>query len=171
MKKLMLVAIAITLSTALFAGGVTIEPTEPTAPITKQSNFYIGAGTAISPITQDWNTGYDKTAFVGILGYNFIQGTYSLAAEARGSMDFESLNTNTASLFLKPGYTYGDFTGYALVGGTIIKTDTFCSVKTYTYGGGLSYAITDTYSVFADYTRYDKARANDKTTIGVLYNF
>jgi len=184
MKKVVLsLAAAATLSSFAMAGGDVTPP-----PVVDNSGVYFGLGFAYNNINIDditvnganfgdlesdngsslWLVGYqynDWLSFEARLTYDFndfeFQGTGGLGTS---TLDISMTNIG---LYVKPHYTFGDFTAYALLGygWTMLDIDLNSPLfgvtfdDTYTegdiqWGLGLSYALSEHTSIFVDYTQF-----------------
>ena len=187
----------------------------PVAPVPVESGchngFYVGAGFAVQrtySTEHDWFSEkmdtQDKTVpLVGILGYQF---NCYIGVEGRISQSiFEEdyADVLTYSLFLKPQYPVtDDFTVYALLGYGVVNVEgtdgdtpaanvgkTIVDKGSFQWGVGLSYDLTENWTIFLDYTNlmhdesiapqrlydynpnyYDKI-SDDSITLGVFYRF
>lgn len=209
-KKLqILLSSTVLCSTLAIAGGgvVPVEEMEVAPIITEANGLYLGLGLSSMRLDNDFNGEEFSTKAITLqAGYQFnthlaIEGRYTKNV---GDLDYDhgtSPNpdydnypgdfTNIA-IYLKPSYTFSDFSVYALLGyGEVLKTDlpdpkypgsVDRAEAGFQWGLGATYAITDEVSVFADYVNaYDDKgfdyRAQladikaDLWTLGVTYRF
>jgi opacity protein-like surface antigen len=204
----------VALNSFAVAGGDFVEVVEPVLVVPAEvdnSSFYVGVGLIYNrvyatdsgwfdsaPDTQDETGG-----FTGLVGYNFNE---YIAVEGRISQSFFEENyadVFTYSLFVKPQYPVTeDFSIYGLLGfggvmvdgaegnhpGAANPGDTILDDTGFQWGIGASYAFTEAWSVFVDYTSlikdgdidsklydYDtttyKELSVDAVTAGVTYTF
>ena len=199
---------------SLYAGG-DIVPVAPVAPVANEcgTGFYVGAGAAIQRMyagKSSWTAyedGQDKTVpLLGILGYKF---NCYLAVEGRVSQtvyEEDYADILTYSIFIKPMYPVTeDINVYALIGYGVVDAEytdgrapapknligqTIVDKGAFQWGFGASYDITDSWSIFADYTmlmhkqsvsprklyyydtpnRWDQI-SDDSINVGVTYSF
>jgi len=200
MKKATLSALTvIALTSAGFAGG-DVEPAMIPAPegAVDQSAFYVGLGLSAvsardaglsmdffdSAVGQDrlgnltFQAGYEFNKYIGVEGRYATSIAYEDVVEMNGW-----------SLFVKPQYPVTEaFDIYALIGygGVQLEPASFASVDVddsgFQWGLGLSYDVTQSVSVFFDYTSlaYDMEGLyhngaltvdTDALTLGVSYRF
>lgn len=211
MKKTILsIAAAGALSGALYAGGNVL----PVAPVPVADvchhGFYAGVAAAMQrtySTKKDWSAfveSQDKTVpLVGLLGY---QLNCYLSVEGRISQSVyeeDYATVLTYSIFLKPQYSVtDDFTVYGLLGYGVVNVEgtdgrkpaanigqTIVDKGSFQWGLGLSYDVTESWSLFVDYTSlmkdksitpqrlydydpkyYDKI-SDDSINVGVMYHF
>ena len=171
MKKHIVTLSAIAaISTSLFAGGNygVIAPVVEEPVVVDNSSFYVGLGlSAISAreasVSMDiFDAEYGQDRLGNIIfqaGYNFneyvaVEGRYST-----GISDEDLVEMSGWSLFVKPQYPVTeDFNIYALLGfgGVTLDEVNNSGVDVdetgFQWGLGLSYDITESITVFADYT-------------------
>ena len=158
------------ISTSLFAGGnyAAIVPVVEEPVVADNSSFYVGLGlSAISARDADvsmdlFDAAYGQDRLGNIIfqaGYNFneyvaVEGRYST-----GISDEDLVEMSGWSLFVKPQYPVTeDFNIYALLGfgGVTLDPVNNSGVDVddtgFQWGLGLSYDITESIVVFADYT-------------------
>ena len=189
------------LSGTSYAGGY-ITPVEAVveAPIViDHSALYVGFGFGQSAVNDDMteeeisnNTvvlqvGYQYNQYIALEGrYSFGFNTdYDPGTTGNLSGDYDG-DFSSWGLYLKPIYPMGDFAIYGLLGYGGVMLDNLEQGDAYEsgfqWGLGVSYAFTDTVSVFADYislyddTGFDyRAKLNDVNsdtwTIGLSYKF
>ena len=188
--KKILFALMATMTMA-FAGG-DIAPVAEVAPVqvAPVKNWYVGGALTANQAFEDrdWFSTNDKNSMSygigGQLGYVFyrsgdfstaVEGriTYTFMGDADGSNDFW-----TGDALIKPAYAFGDVSVYGLAGYTYADYDIAnfneSSVDGFVWGGGVEYAIDNTWSVFGDYTvRPEIADGvdNEVVTVGVNYKF
>jgi opacity protein-like surface antigen len=194
-------------ATALVYGGGDIAPVEiPTVeiPVVAPSSFYGGiALSSMKLLNSDTDETFTAIGATLQLGYQYNDyialearytqsaskveydnGTTSLIAD---NDDYPTDFTNLA-IYLKPSYTMGDIGVYALLGyGEVALTnipvgDVTRGEAGFQWGVGVSYALSETFGLFADYTSlysgdgFDYlATANSHeatlTNVGVSYRF
>ncbi len=213
MKKIILSAIAVlAMNSFATAGGNVATIVAPVIVEEEElSGFYAGLAVVYNrtySLESEW---FDRTStqdetggFTGIAGYNFNE---YVAVEGRFSTSFfdeDYADVMTYSIFVKPQYPVTEeFKVYALLGfgGVQIEgTDgnepghanmvgqEILDETSFQWGFGTSYAVTENFLIFADYTSladdadisstlysydntiYDKL-SNDAVTVGVVYNF
>lgn len=209
-KTIRSMVVAGILSSALFAGG-NVAPVAPVAVADVcYHGFYVGGGGSIQrtySIDKDWSkyvATQDKTnPIFGLIGYQF---NCYLSVEGRISQSVyeeDYADVLTYSFFLKPQYPVTeDFTVYALLGYGVVRvkgTDgntpaanvgkTIVDKGSFQWGFGMSYDVTESWSLFVDYTslmkdksitpqrlyyydpkKYDKL-SDDAINVGVIYHF
>ena len=198
MKKLL--SIAAVASTLLMAGG-DIAPVEPTPVVPEAfTGFYVNGGFTIPQTYLDGEknffaddlyneTGLGLGAGVGYVAYN--TGTVSVAAELRGAYSIANYDitpfdadTYNYGIYVKPEayFVDGKLGIYALLGyaDVTVEDDFYKESKDgFAYGLGAEYFVTETISVFGDYTMlpdFDVDEAgqqinNDQFYVGVNYRF
>jgi len=182
---------AVMVSTAVAGGD--IAPVEPV--VEQPKNFYVGGALTASQVydqgdshwfndTASAETGYG----LGVqAGYVFFRtGDFSSAVEVRANRTFWSFaddvdgEVTSYGAFVKPEYSFGDYGVYGLVGyGQTRLTGTgFKQTENgFAYGGGVEYALTESFAVFVDYVvnpeikETPKDIENDTISIGVNYKF
>ena len=190
MKKLLMALIA-TVSIVFAGGGIApVEPSVPVQVVKDKTGFYVGVGlTANQEYVRgesNWfnddakaETGYGYNL---IAGYKFVQmGDFGASVEARygqGVWDDNGLDTAQYFVAVKPDYALADtFTIYALAGYGRSDFKGLSTRDGFVYGGGVEYALTDSFGVFGDYVVNpyvkiaDEKIENDVITIGVNYKF
>jgi opacity protein-like surface antigen len=180
MKKIVLsMAAAMTMSSFAMAGG-DLAPVPVVAP--DESGIYFGIG--YSYLKSDTSSDlyqygdlinsdegeYSTNAGLFLLGYKYnrylsFEGRYTYAFEKYDSdiddnLDYDFTLSNLG-LYVKPHYSFGDFTVYALVGygWTMVEWETEGEDVDKTNGGfqwglGASYALSEHTSIFIDYTAF-----------------
>jgi outer membrane autotransporter protein len=149
--------------------------------------------TKLEKNTSDLNIESKPSAVRGIVGYEFNPnlafegmasfgtGSSSITADGQSVADANFKIDNSLGLYLKPKVKLNDNievfgrVGYAVSSYTIFESASSKSGTTgsFSYGAGLSYAITPTISLNADYMQYlskDKVTANG-FSFGVGYKF
>ncbi len=201
MKKL-LIPIALALTPALYAGGNTTPVTEIAA-VSDSSSWYLGVGASMMNLSADLTdesletmgatlqAGYAYNEYIAVeLRYtaNITAMKYDKGTTVNLNNDDYPSDMSNIGIYLKPIYPIGDFSVYALLGyGAITITDlptgtTDRTEKSFQWGIGASYQVTDSISVFTDYTNfYDDvgldghfATSNikvDSITFGMSYKF
>ena len=214
MKKIVLSAVAVLAMSSFATAGGDAAPIVAPVVVEEEglSGFYAGLGVVYhrtysveSGWFDDSKATQDETGgFTGLVGYNFNE---YVAVEGRFSTSFfdeDYAEVMTYSLFVKPQYPVTEeFNVYALLGfgGVQIEgTDgdepahanmvgqEILDETSFQWGFGASYAVTENFLIFADYTSladdadisstlygydnaiYDKL-SNDAMTVGVIYNF
>jgi opacity protein-like surface antigen len=178
MKKIVLaLSVAAALGSTAFAGKNVVPVETPVAPVL--TPWYAGLAYSNLKMDLDCNHYYmpdhmrlygfsddDRSNGIMLLGgYEFNE---YLAVEARWTValnDFEFSNNGNdmeieyynVALYLKPQYRMGDFSIYGLLGfgyshfkGDDVDVDDGDS--DFQYGAGLSYRVTERFTIFADYT-------------------
>ena len=194
MKKIVLSVAAVLAMSSFAVGGGDIAPVVvpvQVVPEEDNSNFYLGLGMVYNR-TYSGNSGWfnnapatqDETGgFTGVAGYNFNE---YVAVEGRISKTFfeeDYADVTTYSLFLKPQYPITeDFTVYGLLGfGNVTVQGAMgdepgdpanngkdiLNETTFQWGIGASYDVTESLSVFVDYTLL----ANDEDINSKLYGY
>lgn len=134
--------------------------------------------------SRDWfSTGHYNGLNYGAgvqLGYNAGNvGDMIVGAELRASRVFcdtfdGTKDMDTYSAFVKMGTDLSGFVPYLLAGYTVIDSELdHIVVEDFSWGLGVSKAITDKVDVFVDYTVLPKIRIvnNEVVTIGLNYKF
>ena len=204
MKKIVLsVCTVAAMSSLVFAGGgmkevaPAVEPVVVVPVVEDEGGFYTGLGlTAVSVRDSDFSVDWggasqyqDRLGNISLIaGYNFNE---YIAAEGRYTTSFShesSIEMSGWSLFVKPQYPVSeDFSVYALLGYGGITADGIDGFITdiddsgFQWGLGASYMVTESVSLFADYTWltglesifYNGAIETDvdEFTIGANYHF
>ena len=167
-------------------------------PTADESAFYVGVGVSGATVHND-NNAEEITATAVVLqaGYQYnryiaIEGRYNIGVDT--SYDAGTLvpaptysgDFSSGGVYLKPIYPIGDFAIYGLVGyGGVMLTNLAggdAVVDGLQYGAGVSYQVTETISVFADYTSLYDDKGFDYTatldnitadiwTVGLSYKF
>jgi len=162
----------------------------PVAPVVVPApKFYFGLGATKMKVKQTANatTGIgaisdSQTGVTAKLGYDFMD---YLGAELRGASAVSGADTANGSrkikqigAYLKPNYDLTDALNlYGLLGASKVNMSEPGTLKTNTglsYGLGLDYAVSDTFSVFIDAVDYlRKSNKNDTygATLGAAYHF
>ena len=157
------------------------------APVAK--NFYLGLGATrmksnadaqtIAGVDYLKNTDY-QTGITGRLGYDFMN---YLGAELRGTTGVKTADNDTKfkqyGAYLKPNVDLTDALNlYGLVGASKVNMSKPGTLKTketgLSYGLGLDYSVSDSFSVFVDVMDYlNKSNNNDVygATLGAAYHF
>ena len=166
------------------------EPAPVVAPV-PASNFYFGLGATSMKVTQneDATLGLDKvsdrqTGITARLGYDFMD---YLGAELKGTSAVSGADTANGAVkikqigaYLKPNYDLTDSLNlYGLLGASKVNmsnpTTTANDKETgLSYGLGLDYSVSDSFSVFVDVMDYlNKSNRNDiyGATLGAAYHF
>jgi len=157
----------------------------------EEKDWYVGIGVVYNRVystDSEWfndqiPTQDETGGFTGILGYNFNE---YIAVEGRISKTFwdrDYSDATTYSLFLKPQYPVTeDFTVYGLIGfgGANVEGsdgdndyqawpdmigEDILDHTGFQWGFGLSYAITEDFSLFADYTSAADDADKDPSTL------
>lgn len=175
MKKITSSVIAaFTVSTMTFAGG-DIAPVEPVvetpAVVETPGNFYVGLGYSSVERTDNWNDSqylekYEANAVSLILGYSFneyiaIEGRYmtdigNSDITENGDTFSDDIGFSDIAVYVKPMLPVtDDFTLYGLLGYGK-STHHWPGYSDITanglqYGAGVSYALNENFSLFADY--------------------
>jgi opacity protein-like surface antigen len=204
MKKIILSFVsAVALSGFAVGGGdiVPVETVQPTSVSIESSTFYVGLGLGQADVNdntsgENWNS----NTFVLQVGYVFnpyvaMEGRYSIGfnmdydkGNTLGTFNGQSLDNDFSSwgIYVKPMYPVGDFNVYALLGygGEMLSDlrggDAY--EDGFQWGLGVSYNVTENWSVFVDYVSlYDDTGFDyvgmadswdsDTWTIGVSYKF
>ena len=204
MKRIVLsVCTVVAMSSLVFAGGgmkevaPAVEPVVVVPVVEELSRFYAGLGlTAISvrdaAFSVDWGGASNYQDRLGnisfIAGYDFNE---YIAVEGKYTISFTHEDTTEMdgwSLFIKPQYPVTeDFSIYALLGYGGVTLDGIDGFITdvddsgFQWGLGMSYMVTESVSLFADYTWltgmegifYNGALETDVDafTVGVNYHF
>ncbi|MCB5278920.1 MAG: porin family protein [Candidatus Cloacimonetes bacterium] len=134
--------------------------------------------------SRDWfSTGHDNSLNYGAgvqLGYNAGNiGEMEVAAELRASKVYVDTfdgtkDMDTYSAFVKLGTDISGFTPYLLAGYTVIDSELdHITVRDFSWGLGISKAISDKVDIFVDYTVLPKIRVvnNEVVTVGLNYKF
>lgn len=175
MKKT-ICAIALVLSTATaFATDTSSIPsrTNPIAPVggsLVEPKMWVGVNAGISAtdgINSDapWSVG-------AVAGYNVVRlGPLGLGIE--GTYDYKKGVTQDISGNVLASLKFGSFSPYGLAGIGYRWADVK-NEKTWTVGGGVKYAVSRNIEVDTRYRRiedWDRARPDDRVTIGVNFKF
>ena len=154
------------------------------------SKFYFGLGATKMKVKQDANAALglvdasdSQTGITARLGYDFMD---YLGAELRGASAISGVDTaNNAEkikqigAYLKPNFDLTDSLNlYGLLGASKVNMSEPGTPNTkttgFSYGLGLDYAVSDTFSVFIDAVDYlRKSNKNDVygATLGAAYHF
>jgi opacity protein-like surface antigen len=202
MGKIILSLVSIMALSGMAYGGGDIAPTiEPVVeiPEVKHGSLYAGVGVGQASVDNDaLSEEISATTFTLQAGYQVndyfaIEGRYTHSiggsdyeiANAAGSDSYDG-DLSAWGVYLKPMYPIGEFSFYALLGyGGVMLEDLAggdAVENGFQWGLGLSYAISDKYSVYADYvslyddTGFDyRAQLNDVDaeawTVGFSYRF
>jgi len=118
-------------------------------------------GTKGSKKTIEWGGAGHTYSAVGIAGYEIndylaIDSRYTKSLSSIKIKDHKPIDYSNAAIYLKPQYKLGDATMYGLLGYgassvDFMKSDTV--KKGLQYGAGASYAISNNFSLFADYAK------------------
>ena len=169
-KNIVALSALAAISTSLFAGGnyAAIAPVVEEPVVVDNSSFYVGLGlSAVSArdaaVSMDiFNAKHGQDRLGNILfqaGYNYneyiaVEGRYTT-----GISNEDLVEMSGWSLFVKPQYPVTeDFNIYALLGFGGITLDAVNNSGVdvdetgFQWGLGLSYDITDSIAIFADYT-------------------
>ena len=169
-KNIVALSALAAISTSVFAGGnvAVIVPEVEEVVVVDNSSFYIGLGLSAvsardSAISMDiFNGKYGQDRLGSIMfqaGYNFneyvaVEGRYSTSISNEDLVEM-----NGWSLFVKPQYPVTeDFNIYALIGfgGVTLDPVNNSGVDVdetgFQWGLGVSYDITESIAIFADYT-------------------
>ena len=196
-KTITSIATAALLATAVQAGGdiapieaKTIEIQEPV-----QKDFYVGVGiTGQTLYLKNEKDFFDDTVDSEVaggaeikVGYVFYRtGKVSVAVEAQAGRTFWGFDNDDFysydyAAFVKPMYTFNGLglgvyglLGYAKSG--ISDSDVSVQENGLAYGVGAEYSITDSVSVYADYTMLPEFDAfedirSDKVALGINYRW
>ncbi len=194
-------------STSLLMGGGDLAPVPVPAvpiPVVEKTPFYIGvAASDMRLLNQDTDEEFSATGITLQAGYIYseylsIELRYSQNA---GSVSYENGITTTVAdtddystdfvnmgIYLKPAYSIDSLTLYALLGyGEVSLTnipegDTDRGEDGFQWGVGLSYAIDESWSLFADYMSlysgegFDHLAINNDNeatlvSVGISYRF
>jgi opacity protein-like surface antigen len=202
MGRIILSLVSIMALSGMAYGGGDIVPTiEPIVeiPDVKPSSLYAGIGVGQASVNND-PLSEEISATTLLFQAGYLVNDY-LAIEARyvhslGGSDYEIANSASTDsydgdlsawgVYLKPMYPIGEFSFYALLGygGVMLEdlADGDAVENGFQWGLGLSYAISDKYTVYADYvslyddTGFDyRAQLNDVDaeawTVGISYRF
>ena len=199
MKNFALSIIAImALSSNVMAGSDTIAPV--VAPVVMENDnetadgLYLGL--AYSHMSHDLdfkgsttNVELDYHAIMINLGYKFnpyiaVEGRYNGSFDDNDQDDHtESSDITILSLFVKPMYPISpEMDIYALLGYSMTDSSndfkvTSVDESSFSWGAGASYAMTEDFSLFADYTQYYNDSINkfdhviDSFNLGISYTF
>jgi len=208
LKKIVLSALAaVCMSRFVVAGGdlKEVEPAvTPVVPMVEEDRSGLYTGLALSAVsTRDASvsmdffnvkSGQDRLGNISVLaGYNFnnyiaVEGRYTTTLTEEDAVEMDGW-----SLFVKPQYPVNeDFSVYALLGYGGVTLDHVSGYASpaitdvddtgFQWGFGMSYAITENFDIFLDYTSLatdmDGVYWNgalqtdvDAITLGVIYNF
>jgi len=204
MKRNILLSViaTLTLSGFSFAGGDILpvsEPIEEAMPVHEKSGLYLGLGLGKAYVNDD-DTDEEISSNTLMLQAGYQYNAY-IAFEGRYTFGFNSdydpgKTTNLANqydgdfsswgIYLKPSYPIGDLSLYALLGYGGVLLDNLENGDAYEsgfqWGLGASYAINDSFSLFADYVSlyndegFDYRAKNDDIdadtwTVGITYKF
>ena len=169
---------------------VAVKAPAPVVPVVVPApNFYFGLGATKMKVKQDASTvpavsalSDSQTGITAKLGYDFMD---YLGAELRGSSAISDADTANGSrkikqidAYLKPNYDLTDSLNlYGLLGASKVNMSEPGTLKANTglsYGLGLDYAVSDTFSVFIDAVDYlRKSNKNNiyGATLGAAYHF
>ena len=206
--KISLTSMLLCSSLAMAGGDVApvVDVVEPVA-VVGNSGFYLGLGVSAMSLNNDYSKEeFSSTGVTLQAGYQFneyiaVEGRYTKNV---GDLDYDHGTTanpnygdypgdfSNIAIYLKPMYSFDDFSVYALLGyGEVTLTDlphpsTPGSVDRaedgFQWGLGGSYAFTENISVFVDYVKmYDDKGFDyrgkkddidsDLWTLGVTYKF
>ena len=212
MKNIVLSAVAVLAMSSFATAGGDIAPVPVPVVIEEEnnSNFYAGVGLIYNRVYSTDSGWFDDTVltqdetggFTGLVGYNFNE---YVAVEGRISKSFFEENyadVTMYSLFVKPQYPVTqEFKIYGLLGFGSVNVEgtdgnpgaadvgaTILDETSFQWGLGASYAVTESLSIFADYTilandadidsrlyDYDNDTYTelsvDALTVGLIYNF
>jgi len=192
MKKLFMGLMAIIMATIIAFGGGNISPVAPV--VEGGTGFY--AGGMVGGIQNyesgdlDWfNDGannFSNPAIGADIGYTFYNGDLLFAAiEGRVLTTFnaEDADTTIYGMYLKPGFkTTDNIKLYGLFGGSYVRWNVGSVSEHKTgasFGGGVSYALSNSVEVFTDYTcnlwevdALNNGKLNtDSVVVGFNYKF
>lgn len=200
MKKIAFSLVAfIALSSNVIAGG-DIMPASTAVPLVLDDDhkdadgLYVGI--AYSHMSHDLdfqdrstNVELDYHGIMINLGYKFnpyiaVEGRYNGSLDDNDQDDYtESSDITVWSLFVKPMYPLApEMDIYGLVGYSLTEVDndfeiTSMDEGSFSWGAGGSYAMTEDFSLFAEYTQFYNDTLNgfdhviDSFNIGVFYTF
>ena len=161
----------------------------PVIPVVPAPNFYFGLGATKMKVKQHADTALglvdasdSQTGITARLGYDFMD---YLGAELRGTSAISGADTannfrkiKQIGAYLKPNYDLTDSLNlYGLLGASKVNMSEPSNRSTntgFSYGLGLDYAVSDTFSVFIDAVDYlRKSNKNDVygATLGAAYHF
>ena len=179
MKKT-IVALALALSTVSAAATDTSSipsrsnPTAPVGGALVEPKMWVGVNGGISA-TDGVNR--DAPWTIGVVGgYNVARlGPLGLGVE--GAYDYKKNDTQTVFGNVLTSFSVGSFTPYALAG-VGYRWDASAArevnEKVWNVGGGVKYSLTRSLEVDTRYRRiedFDRARPDDRVTIGVNFKF
>jgi len=194
MKKSIILS-SLLVGSCLYAGGDIAPVAEPIMEIPQiidESGLYIGLGYGMfnqlneSIVVSNVSVGdieYDVDTVVFQVGYKFnnyvaveARGWYGVSdlTQTRSNLETELPGTyNAMGVYLKPMYPVtNDLDIYALVGysSTTLEMDNggIWDTDGLSYGGGVSYSITESLSVFVDYVMMATADEFDYDTLGTV---
>ena len=162
----------------------------PVIPVVPAPNFYFGLGATKMKVKQHADAALglvdasdSQTGITARLGYDFMD---YLGAELRGASAISGADTANGAekikqigAYLKPNFDLTDSLNlYGLLGASKVNMSKPGTPNTkttgFSYGLGLDYAVSDTFSVFIDAVDYlRKSNKNDVygATLGAAYHF